>query len=90
MPRCFVLNARTKALIPVDEAVDADGSIIGTDYSQCALVMLSGADYQQMAGGLYLSAADGAVASGLIVGCWVTAYAARSVIAVFRGSSKDE
>lgn len=82
MPTCFrtVTAGAGQSLMPEPR----------TDYANCEFVVLAGADYQQMAGGLYLSAADGAVASGLIVSCWVAAYAARSVIAVFRGSSKDE
>lgn len=36
-----------------------------------------------------MTAEDGAVASGLIVSCWVTAFAVRSVISIFRGSKND-
>jgi len=58
------------------------------DLTTCQYVVQSGVEV--VGNPLALSAEDGAVASGLIVSCWVAAYATRSVIATFRGSSKDE
>jgi hypothetical protein len=93
MPVCAKVAGFANNITVVDPVKDANGVIIGsvsgTDYAKCEMVIVTGPEYKQAAG-LSISAADGAVASGLIVGCWVTAYAVRSVIATFRGSSKDE
>jgi hypothetical protein len=59
-----------------------------TDLTACQYVVQSGAELGNNL--LTMSVEDGAIASGLIIGCWVTAFGVKSVINVFRGSTKDE
>ena len=59
-----------------------------TDVTACQYVVMGGSEVGNSL--LSMSAQDGAVASGLVVSCWVAAYAVKSVISVFKGSTKDD
>jgi hypothetical protein len=59
-----------------------------TELTACQYVVQSGPELSNSL--MLMTAEDGAIASGLIVSCWITAYYIRSVISMFRGSSKDD
>lgn len=59
-----------------------------TDLAACPYVVQSGAELGNNL--LTMSVEDGAIASGMIVSCWMAAFGVKSVISIFRGSSKDE
>lgn len=70
----------------------ADGSLVlelmptATDLSTCQYVVQSGAE---LSNSLFsMTAQDGALASGAVIACWVTAYAVKSIILILRGSSE--
>lgn len=82
------MAACVKAIQQPDGRLVLELDPAATDVTACQYVVVSGSE---VGNGLFsLSAEDGAIASGLIVSCWVAAYGVRSVISVFRGSSKDE
>lgn len=72
--------------------VTVDGQVMlvidpaAPDLSACPYVVMSGAE---VANSLFsLTAADGGMLSGLIVGCWAAAFVIRSVINVIKGSTE--
>ena len=76
---------------------DKDGNAIGTgpvlmidttasNISTCNYVLQSGAEVANSP--FTLTAEDGAQLSALIVGCWMAAYAVRSVINIIKGSTE--
>lgn len=58
-----------------------------TDLSTCAYVVQTGAELGNSL--VSFSAADGALLSSGVVGCWVAAYAIRSVYEIIRGSANE-
>lgn len=96
MPVCFKTAIGPQSPFAKDgvSTTNPDGTVTftpRTDFKNCEYVVLDGADYERLSfSPSAMSTEDGAVAAGLIVSCWVAAYAVRSVISVFRGSSKDE
>lgn len=59
-----------------------------TDLTACAFVVQSGTELGNNL--LNLSVEDGSIASGLIVSCWLAAFGVKSVIEVFKGSTRDD
>lgn len=59
-----------------------------TDFSTCAFVVQSGADYGNNF--MSLSAEDGGLISAGIVSVWMAAFGIKTVIAVIKGSSTNE
>jgi hypothetical protein len=71
----------------------ADGSLLlaldplAKDLTACAYVVESGAELGNSL--LSLTAQDGGYASAGIIGCWVTAYAIKSIIQIIKGSHDE-
>lgn len=82
------MAACVKAIQQPDGRLSLELDPTATDVTACQYVVMQGSEVGNSL--LSMTAEDGAVASGLIVSCWIAAYGVRSVIAVFRGSSKDE
>lgn len=71
----------------------ADGSYLlaldpqATDLTACAYVVESGAELGNSL--LSMTAQDGGVYSGLIIGCWVVAFTIKQLINIIKGSSNE-
>lgn len=82
------MAACVKAVQQPDGRMVLELDAAATDLTACQYTLQSGTELSNSL--LLMTAEDGAVASGLIVACWVTAYYMKSVISMFKGSTKDD
>lgn len=81
------MAACVKAIQQPDGRLLLELDATATDLTACQYVVQSGAELSNSL--LLMTAKDGAQASALIIGCWITAYYTRSLISMLRGSTKD-